>query len=70
MKTSQALGHRTEQTARSALLFVLAGAVIVSGVGVAAIWRHSRKAPDQVQYEGSRVGNVMGTGGDALRTRW
>jgi quercetin dioxygenase-like cupin family protein len=66
MKTSQALGHRTEQTARSALLFVLVGAAIVSGVGVAAIWRHSRKAPDQVQYEGSRVGNVMGTRGDAI----
>ncbi|MDQ3302734.1 MAG: cupin domain-containing protein, partial [Actinomycetota bacterium] len=68
MKTSQALGHRTEQTARSALLFVLVGAAIVSGVGVAAIRRRSRKAPDQVQNEGRRVGNVMGTGGDAIET--
>jgi hypothetical protein len=66
MKTSQAPGNRTEQTARSALLFVLVGAAIVSGVGVAAIRRRSRKAPDQVQYEGRRVGNVMGTGGDAI----
>ncbi len=66
MKPSNPPGHRKERMGRSALLFVLVGAAIVSSVGIVAIRRRSRMAPENVEDEGGQGGSALASRGDTI----